>query len=53
MKGNFGRKRKMSVMVVTGNGKGLIGFAVGRGLDPKAAIRKAKNKAAQRLMHFS
>lgn len=52
MKGNFGRKRRLSVMVVTGNGKGLVGFALGKGVEGKTALRKAKNRAGQKLMHF-
>ncbi|KAG5891649.1 hypothetical protein JTB14_020067 [Gonioctena quinquepunctata] len=51
MKGNFGRKRRLSVLVVTGNGKGLGGFALGKGLEAKTAIRKAKNRSGQKLMH--
>lgn len=52
MKGNFGRKRQSTLMVVTGNGKGIVGFALGKGLDIKGIMRLAKKKAAQRLMHF-
>lgn len=51
MKGNLGRKRRLSVFVVTGNGNGLAGFAMGKSIDNKAAIRKAKNRAGQRLIH--
>lgn len=51
MKGNFGRKRRMSVMVVTGNGNGLAGFALAKAVEPKAALRKAKNRAGQQVMH--
>lgn len=52
MKGNFGRKRRLSVFVVTGNGNGLGGFAMGKGLESKTALRKAKNRAGQKLMHI-
>lgn len=51
MKGNMGRKRRLSTMVVTGNGQGLAGFALGKAVETKAAIRKAKNRAGQKLMH--
>lgn len=51
MKGNMGRKRRLSVIVVTGNGKGLAGFALGKAVDSKAALRKAKNRAGQKLMY--
>lgn len=52
MKGNFGRKRRLSVFVITGNGKGLAGFATGKGIESKTALRKAKNRAGQKLMHI-
>ncbi|CAH1117207.1 unnamed protein product [Phaedon cochleariae] len=51
MKGNFGRKRRLSVLVVTGNGNGLGGFAMGKALEAKIALRKAKNRSGQKLMH--
>lgn len=52
MKGNFGRKRRMSVLVVTGNERGLAGFALGKAVDTRAALRKARNRAGQKLMHI-
>lgn len=52
MRGNLGRFRRHSAFVVTGNGNGIAGFAMGKSTDPKAAIRKAKNRAAQKLMHI-
>ncbi|KRT83409.1 ribosomal protein, partial [Oryctes borbonicus] len=52
MKGNFGRKRRLSVFVVTGNSNGLAGFATGKGVDSKIALRKAKNRSGQKLMHI-
>lgn len=52
MKGNFGRTRRVSAIVITGNGNGLAGFAIGKSVDPKAAMRKAKNRAGQKLMHI-
>ncbi|XP_023019389.2 mitochondrial ribosomal protein S5 [Leptinotarsa decemlineata] len=51
MKGNFGRKRRLSVLSVTGNGNGVGGFALGKGLETKIAIRKSKNRAGQKLIH--
>lgn len=39
-------------MVVTGNQKGLAGFAIGKSVDGRSALRKAKNRAGQKLMHF-
>nr|CAG4640858.1 EOG090X0689 [Eulimnadia texana] len=52
MKGNFGRKRRISVLAVTGNGNGLAGFAVGKATVGNTAVRKAKNRAGQRLMYL-
>lgn len=52
MKGNLGRKRRQSALVVTGNGNGLAGFAMGKAIEGRAALRKAKNRASQHLMHF-
>lgn len=52
IQGNFGRRRRLSTFVVTGNGKGLGGFAVGKSLESKTALRKAKNRSAQKLMHI-
>ncbi|CAG9860384.1 unnamed protein product [Phyllotreta striolata] len=51
MKGNLGRKRRQSALVVTGNGNGLAGFALAKGSDARIALRKAKNRSAQKLMH--
>lgn len=50
MKGNLGRTRRQSVFVVTGNGNGLAGFATAKSVEQQAALRKAKNRAAQKLM---
>lgn len=51
MKGNLGRKRRQSVFVVTGNSTGSAGFALAKSMDARAAMRKAKNRAAQKLMY--
>lgn len=51
MKGNLGRKRRLSCMVVTGNGNGLAGFGVGKSIERPAVLRKAKNRAGQKLIH--
>lgn len=50
MKGNFGRKRRQAGFVVTGNGKGLAGFASSKGADSRITLRKARNRAGQKLM---
>lgn len=52
MKGNLGRKRRLSAFVVTGNKNGLAGFATAKAVESKAVLRKAKNRAAQKLMHI-
>lgn len=52
MKGNLGRKRRSSAFVVTGNGNGLAGFATAKSVEARAALRKAKNRAAQKLMNI-
>lgn len=40
----------MSAFVITGNGNGLGGFALGKGIESKSALRTAKNRSAQKLM---
>lgn len=52
MTGNMGRKRQLSVFVVSGNKEGLAGFGLGKALDGKAAVKSAKNRAGQRLMYI-
>ncbi|KAJ8714125.1 hypothetical protein PYW08_007745 [Mythimna loreyi] len=52
MKGNLGRTRNFQAMVVTGNGQGLAGFGFGKAKEAPAALRKAKNRSGQKLMHF-
>lgn len=52
MRGNLGRCRRHATCIVTGNGQGVLGMALAKSSDPKAAIRRAKNRAAQKLMHF-
>ncbi|XP_049877987.1 28S ribosomal protein S5, mitochondrial [Pectinophora gossypiella] len=52
MKGSLGRTRNIQAMVVTGNGQGLAGFGIGRAKEAPAALRKAKNRAGQKLMNF-
>jgi small subunit ribosomal protein S5 len=52
MKANTGKTRRVKALVVTGNKDGLAGFAVGKSKDGRVALRKSKNKAAQRLRYF-
>ncbi|XP_037955576.1 28S ribosomal protein S5, mitochondrial [Teleopsis dalmanni] len=50
MKGNMGRKRRYSVLTVTGNGNGLAGFALAKAPEVRTALRKSKNRAGQKLL---
>ena len=52
MNGSLGRVRSMSAFVITGNGNGLAGFGLGRAQMGNAALRKARNRAGQKLMYF-
>lgn len=38
--------------MITGNGKGLAGFAIAKSRDGFAALRKARNRAGQKLMYL-
>ncbi|XP_017040736.1 28S ribosomal protein S5, mitochondrial [Drosophila ficusphila] len=51
MKGNMGRKRRFSVLSVTGNGNGLAGFATVKAPEVRTALRKSKNRAGQKLIN--
>lgn len=52
MKGNFGRKRRQASLVAVGNYNGLVGFSIGKAIDGQSALRKAKNRAVQKLMYI-
>lgn len=52
MKGNLGRKRQISAFVVTGNKNGSAGIALGKAVESKAALRKAKNRAGQKMLYI-
>ncbi len=52
MTGNMGRTRRISAFVITGNSNGLAGFALGKAQGGQAALRKAKNRAAQKLIYI-
>ncbi|XP_030382449.1 28S ribosomal protein S5, mitochondrial [Scaptodrosophila lebanonensis] len=53
MKGNMGRKRRYSVLSITGNGNGLGGFATAKAPEVRTALRKSKNRAGQKLMNIN
>lgn len=50
MTGNFGRVRRFISMAVTGNGNGIVGFAMCDGGEAKTVIRQARNRAALHLL---
>ncbi|XP_072031236.1 small ribosomal subunit protein uS5m-like [Amphiura filiformis] len=52
MTASVGRKKSVMAMVIVGNQKGALGYALGKGSSPMAALRKAKNKAATRLQYM-
>ncbi|KAH8380165.1 hypothetical protein KR009_009289 [Drosophila setifemur] len=53
MKGNMGRKRRYSVLSVTGNQNGLAGFATVKAPEVRTALRKSKNRAGQKLININ
>jgi small subunit ribosomal protein S5 len=52
MEGNMGRRRQISAFVVTGNKNGSTGIALGKATEGKVALRKAKNRAGQKLLYI-
>ncbi|CAK9822614.1 28S ribosomal protein S5, mitochondrial [Anthophora retusa] len=52
MTGNMGRSKHIRYLVITGNGKGLAGFAKVTGKDFKSSLNAVKNKAGQRLIYI-
>ncbi|XP_017865519.1 PREDICTED: 28S ribosomal protein S5, mitochondrial [Drosophila arizonae] len=50
MKGNMGRKRRYSVLSVTGNKNGLAGFATAKAPEVRTALRKSRNRSGQKLI---
>lgn len=53
MTGNMGRVRTFSCFVVTGNGNGLVGIALGKSTDNAAAVRNAKNSSGKKLFYVN
>jgi len=51
MSGNLGRTRRASAFVITGNKNGLAGFALAKANMGQTALRKAKNRCAQKLIY--
>jgi len=52
MDGNIGRRKRFSVLAFTGNKNGLAGFAIGKCPDGRVAMRRAKNRAGQKLVYI-
>lgn len=50
MDGVHGRVRRFSVLVFTGNKDGLAGFALAKSPDGRGALKRAKNRAGQKLL---
>lgn len=49
---HFGRYRTVATIVATGNGNGLVGYGLATAPEGKAALRRAKNRAGQKLMYI-
>ncbi|XP_065212111.1 small ribosomal subunit protein uS5m [Planococcus citri] len=47
----FGRLRRVSALCVTGNKNGLVGYALATAPEMKPALKRAKNRAGQRLVY--
>lgn len=50
--GPRGRTKRSHALVVTGNKKGLAGFSTAVGNAPSSTVRRARNRAAQCLVHL-
>ncbi|OQV19122.1 hypothetical protein BV898_06761 [Hypsibius exemplaris] len=49
MTGTVGRVRRFSILVVTGNKKGLMSVALAKAIDARTALRKARNRSIKKL----
>ncbi|KAK3932801.1 28S ribosomal protein S5, mitochondrial [Frankliniella fusca] len=52
MTGMFGRYQRAAIVVVCGNGNGLVGLGYGKSMNKMHAVQKASNKAVHRLLHI-
>ncbi|GAA52653.1 28S ribosomal protein S5 mitochondrial [Clonorchis sinensis] len=52
MTATIGRYRRFSVLVATGNGRGLCGIGKAKAITLMAAIKRAKQRAAKSLLSF-
>ncbi|KAA0198456.1 Small subunit ribosomal protein S5 [Fasciolopsis buskii] len=53
MTATVGRYRRFSVLVATGNGRGLCGIGKAKSVTLTAAVRRAKLRSAQNLVSFN
>ncbi|CAL8075928.1 unnamed protein product [Calicophoron daubneyi] len=53
MTATVGRYRRFSVLVATGNGRGLCGIGKAKSITLGAAVRRAKARAAQHVISFN
>ena len=51
MTGAYGRVRTCKVIVGVGNGNGSFGYAMSSAKEPRPAVKRALNRAAQRLLY--
>lgn len=47
-----GRVKQVRAIVVVGNNNGAVGWAIGKGPSPTAAVKKARNRAVKYLHYF-
>lgn len=52
MTGVYGRVRRFSSFVITGNGNGLCGIGLAKSPDLRSGLKKAKNRAGNKLMYI-
>ena len=49
MTGTIGRRRRFSVLAVTGNRNGLVGLSLSKAIDSKVAMRRSKERSIKKL----
>jgi len=52
MDANYGRIRRFSVFAFTGNKQGMAGFALAKAPDGRGALKRARNRAGQKLLYI-
>lgn len=51
MTGTVGRRRRFSVLAVTGNRNGLMGLSLSKAIDSRVAMRRAKDRSIKKLRY--